>query len=134
MQHQGSTRALRSLVLPVQKLPAGPDDAAAVEQASLLLANIYVSGGKLDLADAAAASAIRAHAALPRAHELRAAAAEHRDDADAAAEAYAAAWRLSRHANPAVGYRLAWNLLEAARPAAAVSAALEVCILCAEDG
>lgn len=110
----------------VQKLPYCADDGEAYEKATLLLANIHAAAGRLDAAADCARACLARNGASSQAWEVAGFVAELRDDAVAAGDAYAAAWRLSRMSSPAVGYRLAWNHLRAGAYVPAVTAALEV--------
>jgi tetratricopeptide (TPR) repeat protein len=112
--------------LHVQKLPYRADDGDAYERATLILANIHAAAGRLDAAADCAQSCLTRNGASSQAWEVAGYVAELRNDAKAATDAYAAAWKLARMSSPAVGYRLAWNHLRSGAFVLAVTAVLEV--------
>ncbi|KAJ3020917.1 Tetratricopeptide repeat protein 21B [Thoreauomyces humboldtii] len=83
------------------------------ERSWILLADIYIQGGKFDLATELLRMCISRNASCAKACEYLGFIMEKEAAFADAALHYETAWRLDREANPALGYKLAFNYLKA---------------------
>ncbi|PFH36413.1 tetratricopeptide repeat-containing protein [Besnoitia besnoiti] len=96
------------------------------ERACLLLAELYIQGGKISSAVPLIALVTNANKECARAWELLGICNERRGHYEQAAHNFEKAWALVNKRNVTVGYRLAGSLLKAKLPVKAISACLEV--------
>jgi len=110
---QKQTPKARNHLKRVSKMGYQSEYASEFETGWLLLAHIYIQGGKFDLAEELCNRCLGANRSSARAYELLGAVKEKELSYQDAANAYTLAWQLEREAGAAVGYKLAFNLLKA---------------------
>lgn len=86
-----------------------------LEKCWLLLADIYIQGGKYDLATELLKKVILVNRSHPKAYEYLGFIMEKEASYADAATHYEQCWKLMRHGNPSIGFKLAFNLLKAKR-------------------
>lgn len=91
------------------------DQADDFEQAYLLLADIYIQGGKYDLAQELLKKTIAINNSCGRSWELMGLIHEKEQAYKDASDCYERAWQLDHQRNASVGYKLAFNYLKAKR-------------------
>ena len=96
------------------------DDAEAFEQAWLLLIEIYIQGGKYDLAQDLAKKCIKYNKSCGKAWEYIGIILEKEYAYKNAADKYFKAWKLGNKTDPQLGFRLAFNYLKAKRNVEAI--------------
>lgn len=90
-----------------------PDFGEEFERAWLLLADIYIQGGKYDLASELLKKVLVQNHSCPKAWEYMGFIMEKEASYKDAAEDYQRAFKLDRENNPNLGYKLGFNLMKA---------------------
>uniref|UniRef100_A0A8C6XRI6 Tetratricopeptide repeat domain 21A n=1 Tax=Naja naja TaxID=35670 RepID=A0A8C6XRI6_NAJNA len=109
LKHTAKARTqLKRLIKVNWSLP----DADELEKAWLLLADIYCTSGKYDLATEQVKRCLRYNKSCAKAYECLGFIAEKENAYKDAAMNYELAWKYSNQANPAVGFKLAFNYLK----------------------
>ncbi|CAG9463601.1 unnamed protein product [Pedinophyceae sp. YPF-701] len=116
----------RNQLKRVSKIPFNPDAADDFERAWLLLANIYVGGGKFDLAQELCERCLKYNRSCSNAWDLLGQILEREGAYKDAAEHYHSAWELENRSSASAGYRLAFNYLKADRCVEAMEVCYEV--------
>eukprot|EP00002_Diphylleia_rotans_P017875 TRINITY_DN3468_c0_g2_i5.p1 TRINITY_DN3468_c0_g2~~TRINITY_DN3468_c0_g2_i5.p1 ORF type:complete len:957 (-),score=208.28 TRINITY_DN3468_c0_g2_i5:433-3303(-) len=104
----------------IAKMPYDSREADEFEKSWLALAEIYIEGGKYDLAQELLKKATANNRSCSKAWEQLGFIMEKEQSYRDAAEYYEAAWRYENEANPAVGFKLAFNYMKAKRYVEAV--------------
>ena len=99
------------------------EDAEHLERCWLLLADIYIQGGKYDMATELLRKVLMHNKSSTKAYEYMGFIMEKESSYKDAAQHYEQAWRYSNKSNPAVGYKLAFNYMKAKR----YTDAIDVC-------
>eukprot|EP00668_Euglena_longa_P004314 GGOE01005062.1.p1 GENE.GGOE01005062.1~~GGOE01005062.1.p1 ORF type:complete len:1337 (-),score=400.50 GGOE01005062.1:270-3734(-) len=115
LQMMKQTPKARNHLKRVAKAPYTQEEADEFERGWLLLADIYISGGKFDLAQDLLKKALQANKSCGRAWEFLGLIYEKEQSYRDAADCYENAWRLVNESDPAIGYKLAFNYLKAKR-------------------
>jgi len=115
LQMMKQTPKARNHLKRVAKAPYTQDEADDFERGWLLLADIYIVGGKFDLAQDLLKKALQANKTCSRAWEFMGHIYEKEQSYQDAADCYENAWRLVNESNPGIGYKLAFNYLKAKR-------------------
>ena len=102
------------------------DEDMDYERGYLLLASIYVEGGKFDVALDLLNKVLGANRSCGRAWEAKGLIFEKEQSYKDAAESYEAAWKLVNCADPGIGYKLAFNYLKAKKFVQAIDACHKV--------
>ncbi|XP_063227668.1 tetratricopeptide repeat protein 21B-like [Bacillus rossius redtenbacheri] len=102
------------------------EDAERLERCWLMLADVYLQGGKPDLAGELLQRVLQHNQGCARAHERSGLVAEKEQAHREAAAHYERAWRFGGRADPAVGYKLAFNHMKAKRYADAIDVCQQV--------
>lgn len=102
------------------------EDAEQLEKCWLLLADIYIQGGKYDMATELLRKVLLHNKSSTKAYEYMGYIMEKESSYKDAAQHYEHAWRFSNKANPAVGYKLAFNYMKAKRFADAIDVCHEI--------
>ncbi|XP_013001804.1 tetratricopeptide repeat protein 21A isoform X2 [Cavia porcellus] len=113
----------RTQLKRLAKAPWTLAEAEDLEKSWLLLADIYCSGGKFDLATELLRHCIQYNKSCYKAYEYMGFIMEKEQSYKDAATSYELAWKYSHQANPAIGFRLAFNYLKAKK----FVEAIEVC-------
>ncbi|KAJ1621235.1 hypothetical protein T492DRAFT_847184 [Pavlovales sp. CCMP2436] len=98
----------------IAKMYYQPEFADDFELGWLLLAHVYIQGGKYDIAEELCNRALAANRSCARAYELLGMVKEKELAYEDAARAYEKAWQLEREASASVGFKLAFNFLKSA--------------------
>lgn len=109
------TPKARNQLKRISKMNYSVDDAEAFEQAWLLLIEIYIQGGKYDLAQDLAKKCIKYNKSCGKAWEYIGIIMEKEQAYKDAADKYVKAWKLGNNSDPQLGFRLAFNYLKAKR-------------------
>ncbi|TPX31100.1 hypothetical protein SmJEL517_g05482 [Synchytrium microbalum] len=96
------------------------------ERSWLLLADIYIQGGKFDLATELVKRVLKHNMSSLRAYELLGHIMEKEASYRDASDQYERAWQLCNHNSAATGYRLAFNYLKAKRYVEAIEVCLKI--------
>eukprot|EP01012_Entosiphon_sulcatum_P028886 TRINITY_DN3505_c0_g1_i1.p1 TRINITY_DN3505_c0_g1~~TRINITY_DN3505_c0_g1_i1.p1 ORF type:complete len:1334 (+),score=365.73 TRINITY_DN3505_c0_g1_i1:81-4082(+) len=115
MQMMKQTPKARNHLKRVAKAPYSQEEADDFERGWLLLADIYISGGKYDLAQDLLKKALQANKSCGRAWEFMGLIYEKEQSYQDASDCYENAWRLVNESDPGIGYKLAFNYLKAKR-------------------
>uniref|UniRef100_A0A6U8B197 Tetratricopeptide repeat protein 21A/21B C-terminal ARM domain-containing protein n=1 Tax=Eutreptiella gymnastica TaxID=73025 RepID=A0A6U8B197_9EUGL len=126
LQMMKQTPKARNHLKRVAKAPYNQDEAEEFERGWLLLADIYISGGKFDLAQDLLKKALQANKACGRAWEFMGLIYEKEQSYRDAADCYENAWRLVNESDPGIGYKLAFNYLKAKRHVSAINVCQKV--------
>ena len=110
-----ASQKARNFLKTIAKIDYNSDQADEFEKAYLLLAEIYIEGGKYDQAHRLAKLALTHNKSCGKAWELIGKINEHDAAYATAAENYELAFRFSSFRSPATGFRLAFNYLKAKR-------------------
>ncbi|XP_050099284.1 tetratricopeptide repeat protein 21B-like [Anopheles aquasalis] len=102
------------------------EDAEYLEMCWLLLADLYVQGGKYELATELLRRVLQHNKSCTKAHELSGIAAEKDQNYRAAAHSYDAAWRYCGKTKPNIGFKLAFNYMKTKRYADAIDVCQQV--------
>lgn len=86
-----------------------------IEKCWILLADIYIQGGKYDLATELLKKVTAVNLSCSKAWEYLGFIMEKEQSYQDAAEYYAKCWKLQRKSNPSIGFKLAFNYLKAKR-------------------
>ncbi len=86
-----------------------------IEKCWLLLADIYIQGGKYDLATELLKKVTAVNKSCTKAWEYMGFIMEKEASYKDASEYYAQCWKLQRESNPSIGFKLAFNYLKAKR-------------------
>ncbi|KAI8924973.1 hypothetical protein BC831DRAFT_463081 [Entophlyctis helioformis] len=105
----------RNQLKRVSKTEWTSDTGDDLERCWLLLADIYIQGGKYDLATDLLKRVTAANKSSAKAHEYLGFIMEKESAYKDAAEHYAMAWKLEHETNAATGFKLAFNYLKAKR-------------------
>ena len=105
----------RNQLKRIAKMTYNVEDAEEFERAWLLLLEIYVQGGKYDLAQELAKKCIKYNKSCGRAWQYLGQIYEREQAYKDAADYYVKAWNLENETNPELGFRLAFNYLKAKR-------------------
>ncbi|XP_003221910.1 tetratricopeptide repeat protein 21A [Anolis carolinensis] len=105
-------------------------DADELEKAWILLADIYCSTGKYDLATEQVRRCLRYNKSCAKAYECLGFIAEKENAYKDAATNYELAWKYSNQANPSVGFKLAFNYLKDKRYTEAIDVCHDVLKTC----
>ena len=114
------TPKARNQLKRISKMNYSVDDAEAFEQAWLLLVEIYIQGGKYDLAQELAKKCIKYNKSCGKAWEYIGIILEKEYAYKDAADKYFKAWKLGNKTDPQLGFRLAFNYLKAKRNVEAI--------------
>ncbi|QDZ19093.1 tetratricopeptide repeat domain-containing protein [Chloropicon primus] len=114
------TPKARNQLKRISKMNYSVDDAEAFEQAWLLLIEIYIQGGKYDLAQDLAKKCIKYNKSCGKAWEYIGIIMEKEQAYKDAADKYLRAWKLGSNSDPQLGFRLAFNYLKAKRHVEAI--------------
>ncbi|XP_060639450.2 tetratricopeptide repeat protein 21A [Anolis sagrei] len=106
------------------------EDADELEKAWILLADIYCSTGKYDLATEQVRRCLRYNKSCAKAYECLGFIAEKENAYKDAATNYELAWKYSNQANPSVGFKLAFNYLKDKRYTEAIDVCHDVLKMC----
>ena len=117
------TPRARNQLKRVAKYSWNFEDAEHLERCWLLLADIYIQGGKFDMASELLRKVLNHNKSATKAYEYMGFIMEKESSYKDAASHYEAAWRFSNQANPTIGYKLAFNYMKARR----FSDAIDVC-------
>ena len=109
------TPKARNQLKRVSKLPFNSAEADEFERSWLMLADIYIQGGKYDLAQEMCKKCLKYNKSCAKAWELIGQVMEREQSYMDAAEHYERSWKFSSESSPAVGFRLAFNYLKAKR-------------------
>eukprot|EP00670_Eutreptiella_braarudii_P008758 CAMPEP_0174315836 /NCGR_PEP_ID=MMETSP0810-20121108/6540_1 /TAXON_ID=73025 ORGANISM="Eutreptiella gymnastica-like, Strain CCMP1594" /NCGR_SAMPLE_ID=MMETSP0810 /ASSEMBLY_ACC=CAM_ASM_000659 /LENGTH=1295 /DNA_ID=CAMNT_0015425331 /DNA_START=10 /DNA_END=3898 /DNA_ORIENTATION=- len=115
LQMMKQTPKARNHLKRVAKAQYNQEEADEFERGWLLLADIYISGGKFDLAQDLLKKALQANKSCGRAWEFMGLIYEKEQSYRDAADCYENAWRLVNESDPGIGYKLAFNYLKAKR-------------------
>ncbi|XP_013370524.1 PREDICTED: tetratricopeptide repeat protein 21A isoform X2 [Chinchilla lanigera] len=102
----------RTQLKRLAKAPWTLAEAEDLEKSWLLLADIYSSGGKFDLASELLRRCIQYNKSCYKAYEYMGFIMEKEQSYKDAATNYELAWKYSHQANPAIGFKLAFNYLK----------------------
>ncbi|XP_023557979.1 tetratricopeptide repeat protein 21A isoform X3 [Octodon degus] len=102
----------RTQLKRLAKAPWTLAEAEDLEKSWLLLADIYSSGGKFDLASELLRRCIQYNKSCYKAYEYMGFIMEKEQSYKDAATNYELAWKYSSRANPAIGFKLAFNYLK----------------------
>jgi len=116
---QQQTKA-RNQLKRVAKLKVPPHHVDAYERGMMLLAEMYIRGGKPELATELCNQVLRSNKSCSRAYELLAQTYEESREPILAAHNYKLAWKAVNMTDPAIGYKLAFNYLKSNQPLEAV--------------
>ena len=117
------TPRARNQLKRVSKYSWNFEDAEQLERCWLLLADIYIQGGKYDMASELLRKVLNHNKSATKAYEYMGFIMEKESSYKDAANHYEAAWRFSNQANPTIGYKLAFNYMKAKR----YTDAIDVC-------
>eukprot|EP00756_Hemistasia_phaeocysticola_P023049 Hpha_TRINITY_DN15868_c2_g7::TRINITY_DN15868_c2_g7_i1::g.192122::m.192122/K19673/TTC21B, IFT139; tetratricopeptide repeat protein 21B len=115
LQIMKQTPKARNHLKRVAKAPFTQEEAEDYERGWLLLSDIYIQGGKYDLAQELLKKCLQANKSCCRAWELMGLIYEKEQSYRDAADCYENAWRLVNESAPDIGYKLAFNYLKAKR-------------------
>ena len=99
------------------------EDAEYLERCWLLLADVYIQGGKYDMATELLRKVLVHNKSSTKAYEYMGYIMEKESSYKDAAQHYEQAWRYSNRSNPTIGYKLAFNYMKAKR----FTDAIDVC-------
>lgn len=102
------------------------EDAEYLERCWLILADLYIQSGKLDMAGELLERVIMHNRSCAKAHELAGLIAEKDQSYRTAANKYDLAWRYGGKSKPAIGYKLAFNHMKTKRYADAIDVCQQV--------
>lgn len=105
----------RNQLKRVAKMQWYSEDADDFEKCWLLLADIYIQGGKYDMAQELLTKCLKYNKSCAKAWEYLGFVMEKEQSYKDAAENYENAWNYTNESCPAIGYRLAFNYLKAKR-------------------
>ena len=114
------TPRARNQLKRVSKYSWNFEDAEYLERCWLLLADIYIQGGKYDMASELLRKVLNHNKSATKAYEYMGFIMEKESSYKDAANHYEAAWKFSNQANPTIGYKLAFNYMKARRHADAI--------------
>eukprot|EP00741_Cyanophora_paradoxa_P023819 tig00021623_g23008.t1 len=109
------TPKARNHLKRIAKMNYGPEDGDDFERAWLMLAQIYVDGGKMDLAQELCKRALAANKSCAKAWEMLGTILEKEQAYKDAADHYENAWKLTSEQSCGIGFKLAFNYLKAKR-------------------
>eukprot|EP00906_Rhabdomonas_costata_P037365 RCo052578 len=115
LQMMKQTPKARNHLKRVAKAVYTQEEADDFERGWLLLADIYIAGGKFDLAQDLLKKALQVNKSCGRAWEFMGLIYEKEQSYRDAADCYENAWRLVNESDPGIGYKLAFNYLKAKR-------------------
>eukprot|EP01065_Artemidia_motanka_P029688 TRINITY_DN35779_c0_g1_i1.p1 TRINITY_DN35779_c0_g1~~TRINITY_DN35779_c0_g1_i1.p1 ORF type:complete len:1373 (+),score=488.22 TRINITY_DN35779_c0_g1_i1:98-4120(+) len=115
LQIMKQTPKARNHLRRVAKAPFTQEEAEDFERGWLLLSDIYIQGGKYDLAQELLKKCLQANKSCCRAWEFMGLIYEKEQSYRDAADCYENAWRLVNESAPDIGYKLAFNYLKAKR-------------------
>ena len=101
-------------------------EAEEFEMGWLMLVELYVQGGKFDMAQELCKKCLHYNKSCSKAHEHLGAIAEREQAYEDAADSYSKAWDIDNGNNPTVGFKLAFNHLKAKRFVEAIDVGNEV--------
>ncbi|KAJ3382196.1 Tetratricopeptide repeat protein 21B [Entophlyctis sp. JEL0112] len=110
----------RNQLKRIVKMDWSIEHAEDFERAWLLLADIYIQGGKYDLATDLLKRCLGQNKSCSKAYEYLGYIMEKEASYKDAAEAYSNAWKLERESNATIGFKLAFNHLKAKKYVEAV--------------
>jgi len=99
----------------VAKLKTNPDFASEFERSWLLLADLYIQGGKYDLAQDLCKKTLENNKSSGKAWEQLGLVMEKEQSYRDAADHYEQAWKCVNESSPSVGFKLAFNYMKAKR-------------------
>eukprot|EP00898_Chlorokybus_atmophyticus_P001805 jgi/Chlat1/2625/Chrsp178S02467 len=111
----------RNQLKHVAKMAHNPEEAAEFERAWLLLADMYVQGGKHDVAKELCRRCLKYNKSCAKAWEHLAHILEREQMNKDAAEHYEHAWKFENEASAPVGFKLAYNYLKSRRYVEAIN-------------
>jgi len=123
------TPKARNHLKRISKMPYNSEEADEFERAWLMLADIYVQGNKMDLAQDLCKRALGANKSCAKAWEYLGLIMEKEQSYRDAAEHYENAWKYESESSPSVGFKLAFNYLKAKRYVEAVDVCHKVLTL-----
>ncbi|KAJ3090291.1 Tetratricopeptide repeat protein 21B [Quaeritorhiza haematococci] len=116
----------RNQLKRISKMEWKSEFADDFERSWLLLGDIYIHGGKFDLATELLRRCLNYNKSCSKAWEYLGHIMEKESSYKDAAEHYENAWKLDRESNPAMGFKLAFNYLKAHRHVDAIDVAHKV--------
>eukprot|EP01062_Namystynia_karyoxenos_P029524 TRINITY_DN22164_c0_g1_i1.p1 TRINITY_DN22164_c0_g1~~TRINITY_DN22164_c0_g1_i1.p1 ORF type:complete len:1333 (+),score=623.83 TRINITY_DN22164_c0_g1_i1:88-4086(+) len=126
LQIMKQTPKARNHLKRVAKAPFTQEEAEDFERGWLLLSDIYIQGGKYDLAQDLLKKCLQANKSCCRAWEFMGLIYEKEQSYRDAADCYENAWRLVNESAPDIGYKLAFNYLKAKRYVSAIDVTQKV--------
>jgi len=99
----------------IEKMDYQPRFASEFEKAWLLLADLYIQGGKFDLAQRLCEKALHVNRSCAKAWEYLGQIMEKEQSFIDASNHYENAWKYENETSPSVGYKLAFNYMKAKR-------------------
>ncbi|THD28846.1 Tetratricopeptide repeat protein 21B [Fasciola hepatica] len=118
------TQKARNQLKRLAKVPWNVQDAEELEKAWLLLADIYIQGGKTDLSQDLLKRCLQYNKCCTKAYEYSGYIMEREQNFAEAVRNYELAWINSNKKNLAIGYKLAYNHLKVRQ----ILEAIEVCL------
>eukprot|EP00760_Papus_ankaliazontas_P014107 PhM_4_TR15957/c0_g1_i1/m.102859/K19673/TTC21B, IFT139; tetratricopeptide repeat protein 21B len=126
LQLMKQTAKARNHLRRVAKAQYSADDADHFERGWLMLADIYIEGGKFDLAQDLLKRTLQMNKSCGRAWEFMGLIYEKEQSYNDASECYECAWKLVNEHDPGIGYKLAFNYLKAKRYVNAIDVCTKV--------
>ncbi|KAF8572456.1 hypothetical protein P879_02170 [Paragonimus westermani] len=120
------TQKARNQLKRLAKIHWVAHEAEELEKAWLLLADLYIQGGKMDLAQELLKRCLQYNKSCAKAYEYIGFIMEKDQNFLEAARNYELAWVHSNKQNPAVGYKLAYNYLKVRQLIEAIEVCLQV--------
>lgn len=120
------TPKARNQLKRISKMPYDQEQADAFERCWLLLADIFVSAGKYDLAQDLCKRCLQYNRSCAKAWDVMGVIMEKEASYASAAEHYEQAWKYDCMASATVGYKLAFNYLKAKRYVEAIDISQQV--------
>jgi len=113
----------------ISKMTVIPDQAQEFEQAWLMLAQMYINSGKMDLAQELCRKCLTHNKSSAKAWEQMGVIMEKEQAYRDAAEHYEQAFQLTSESSPSIGFRLAFNYLKAKRFVEAINVCHKVLLV-----
>jgi tetratricopeptide repeat protein 21B len=126
LQLMKQTPKARNHLKRVAKAPYFAEDGDHFERGWLMLADIYIEGGKFDLAQDLLKRALQSNKSCGRAWEFMGLIYEKEQSYNDASECYECAWKLVNESDPGIGYKLSFNYLKARRYVNAIDVCTKV--------
>eukprot|EP01137_Pigoraptor_chileana_P035464 Opistho-2@29514 len=123
------TPRARNQLKRIAKMNWNASEADDFERAWLLLSDIYVQGGKYDMAQELLKRCLQHNKSCTKAWEYMGYIMEKEQSYRDASDHYENAWKFSSESNPAVGFKLAFNYLKAKRYLEAIDVSRKVLTL-----